>query len=128
MLLIYRRMRRLLGTIAERNGLTMHQLMTLRLLRDRDSLSMSELTEALGITRGAVTGLIDRLEQAGLVQRRTCDADRRLTFLTLTSAGKQTMEASRAGWNAETQAWLSRVPEEKRARVLEALADLIAAE
>ncbi|HEY9721237.1 MAG TPA: MarR family transcriptional regulator [Oscillatoriaceae cyanobacterium] len=126
LLILYRRIKRLWASLAERSGLTMHQLMTLRLLRDSQSVSMSELTEALGITRGAVTGLIDRLEEAGLVRRRTSPEDRRLTFLELTPAGLSTMEATRAGWNAETQAWLERLPKEKRARALAALGDLIA--
>jgi len=54
-----------------------------------ESLRPSELAEQLGMSRSATTRLIDRLENAGLVERRACPSDRRGTFVALTPTGEQ---------------------------------------
>lgn len=40
----------------------------------------------------AITGLIDRLEKAGLVQRNRCDLDRRVVYVSITAAGSSLLE------------------------------------
>lgn len=48
----------------------------------------SELADALGLSRSGTTRLIDRLEDAGLVERRMCGSDRRGSFVGLTNQGE----------------------------------------
>ncbi|HEY0700574.1 MAG TPA: MarR family winged helix-turn-helix transcriptional regulator [Micromonospora sp.] len=48
-----------------------------------------DLAEQLACDRSNVTGLVDRLERAGLVQRRGDPADRRLKTLVVTDAGRR---------------------------------------
>jgi DNA-binding MarR family transcriptional regulator len=48
---------------------------------------MGDLAEALVITRGGLTKLVDRLVKAGLLERTFCDADRRVSYATLLPAG-----------------------------------------
>ena len=50
-------------------------------------LRMSELADRLLLSRSGVTRLVDRLEAAGLVERVTCDTDRRGQWASLTDAG-----------------------------------------
>src|SRR6201981_3004794 len=50
-------------------------------------MKMGELAEALVITRGGLTKLVDRLIKAGLMERTFCDADRRVSYATLLPAG-----------------------------------------
>ena len=50
-------------------------------------LRMSELADRLLLSRSGVTRLVDRLEAAGLVERITCDTDRRGQWASLTDAG-----------------------------------------
>jgi MarR family transcriptional regulator, 2-MHQ and catechol-resistance regulon repressor len=40
---------------------------------------------------GSLTYVIDKLADRGLIRRRTCDTDRRRTYLQLTAAGKSLM-------------------------------------
>ena len=47
----------------------------------------SDLADAMGMSRSGTTRLIDRLEKAGLVERRMCGDDRRGTFVGLTEVG-----------------------------------------
>jgi DNA-binding MarR family transcriptional regulator len=50
-------------------------------------LRMSELADGLLLSRSGVTRLVDRLETAGLVERVSCDTDRRGQWASLTDAG-----------------------------------------
>ena len=52
-------------------------------------LRMSELADRLLLSRSGVTRLVDRLVAAGLVERHSCDDDRRGQWATLTDAGLQ---------------------------------------
>jgi DNA-binding MarR family transcriptional regulator len=58
-------------------------------------LKMGDLAEALVITRGGLTKLIDRLVKAGLVERTFCETDRRVSYATLTTAGSDMLEEMR---------------------------------
>jgi DNA-binding MarR family transcriptional regulator len=49
---------------------------------------MGDLAEALVITRGGLTKLVDRLVKAGLLERTFCETDRRVSYATLLPAGQ----------------------------------------
>ncbi len=67
----------------------------LRLGRSPDHrLMMSELAEQTGVTSGAVTRVVDRMSEAGLVERRACDNDRRVQWAQLTPQGLKRLEAA----------------------------------
>lgn len=51
-------------------------------------MKMGELAEALVITRGGLTKLVDRLIKAGLMERTFCETDRRVSYATLLPAGR----------------------------------------
>jgi DNA-binding MarR family transcriptional regulator len=51
-------------------------------------LRMSELASSLLLSRSGVTRLVDRLEAAGDVERRTCPSDARGSFAVITDAGR----------------------------------------
>ena len=52
-----------------------------------ERLKMGDLAEALVISRGGLTKLVDRLVKAGLLERTFCETDRRVSYATLTPAG-----------------------------------------
>jgi DNA-binding MarR family transcriptional regulator len=56
---------------------------------------MGDLAEALVITRGGLTKLVDRLVKAGLLERTFCDTDRRVSYATLLPAGSHMLEDMR---------------------------------
>jgi MarR family 2-MHQ and catechol resistance regulon transcriptional repressor len=55
---------------------------------------MSELVNATAFTSGGVTRLVDRMEQAGLVERRPCPHDRRVTYVGLTQSGREALASA----------------------------------
>ena len=52
---------------------------------------MFEVADAIVMSRSGLTRLIDRLEEAGLAERRSCPSDRRGSFLAITEAGRETL-------------------------------------
>ena len=56
---------------------------------------MGDLAEALVITRGGLTKLVDRLVKAGLLERTFCETDRRVSYATLMPAGSEMLEEMR---------------------------------
>jgi DNA-binding MarR family transcriptional regulator len=64
-------------TVAVRFGLSESDIEALEVLIDTGSTTAGTLSELMGLTTGAVTRVIDRLEQAGYVRRVPDPADRR---------------------------------------------------
>jgi DNA-binding MarR family transcriptional regulator len=52
-------------------------------------LRMHELADSLLLSRSAATRFIDRMQEAGLVERTTCDDDRRGTYVAMTDRGRE---------------------------------------
>src|ERR687885_2023244 len=70
-------------------GLTPSQFDVLAQVGSAEGLCQQELAERLLVTKGNVCGLIDRMEQAGLIVRRPDPEDRRVHRLELTPAGRR---------------------------------------
>ncbi len=69
------------------------QFNVLNLLRDHASgLSQTELSEALLTHRSNVTGLVDRLEERGLLERHNVPGDRRAYRVALTDGGRKLLQ------------------------------------
>jgi DNA-binding MarR family transcriptional regulator len=60
-----------------------------QLERFPDGLTMSELSRQLVVSNGAITGLVDKLAEAGLVTRREDPKDRRSTIVRLARKGRE---------------------------------------
>lgn len=74
---------------------------------------MSELAGWLTLSRGGITKLVDRLEEAGYLERVSCPGDRRSLQTKLTPAGERMLEEMQAVYEAELVRHLSSLtPEE----------------
>lgn len=74
--------------LAEELGITTSQSAVLMFLDGRKRASMSDLASAIGLKITSVSGLVDRMEKKGLVERRRSDADRRSFHIELTDDGR----------------------------------------
>lgn len=86
---LYTESRRLTKGVAGRYGLTGPQLAVVKMLEPVGRLSLSELSERIRARNSTVTGIIDRMEREGLVQRRRSSEDRRVVHIELTDAGAE---------------------------------------
>ena len=75
--------------IASEFDLSPPQVMALRQLDPDEPKPMSELALALRCDNSNVTGIVDRLEDRGLVERRPGEHDRRVKMLMITERGAQ---------------------------------------
>ena len=69
-------------------GLSFQQSMALMQLEPGVPLPMSALASAMQCDNSNVTGIVDRLEAAGLAERRAAEHDRRVKTIVLTSRGE----------------------------------------
>ena len=76
-------------------GITMPQAKTLHLVAAVGEIRMSVLAGRLGVTLSTVSGLVDRLVDAGLVDRHDDPADRRQVLIVLTADGASLLERFR---------------------------------
>jgi DNA-binding MarR family transcriptional regulator len=70
-------------------GLSPVQLHTLRILEPGVEVPMSSLAGKLFCDNSNVTGIVDRLEARGLIERRPAEHDRRVKLLVLTPPGER---------------------------------------
>jgi len=74
---------------------------------------MSELAEWLTLSRGGITKLVDRLQDAGCIERVSCSQDRRSLQAELTPAGEKLLAERKAVYEGELERHLAHLtPEE----------------
>jgi DNA-binding MarR family transcriptional regulator len=101
------------------------QCHVLHLIEPQRPLPMGRLAETLGCDASNVTGLIDRLEARGLVQRRPAADDRRVKVLQLTPTGSRVRAQllTRMTGGSCPLSRLSATDQRSLVRILEALVD-----
>jgi DNA-binding MarR family transcriptional regulator len=80
--------------LAQEMGLAPMQLHALRLVEPGDGVPMSSLAGKLFCDASNVTGIVDRLEARGLIERRPSPTDRRVKLLVLTDEGARLRETA----------------------------------
>jgi DNA-binding MarR family transcriptional regulator len=106
------------------HGLTVVAYEALLLLSEAEENAMRrvDLARGLGLTASGVTRLLDGLERDGLVAKRTCDSDARVTYAVLTEAGAERLQLASCSHVGSVRALLEeRYTDEE----LETLADLL---
>ena len=117
------RLARELRKETEQLGITARQATLLWLVKRNPGLSLAELAAEEGISPPALSGNVDRLERAGLLQRVRSTADRRRVGLELTDEGVKLLRRIRA----RRTTWLAGRLAELEGRDLDALAAAIPA-
>ena len=82
-------------TIAARMGLSAADSRILSYLQETGPVPAGRLVELTGLTSGAITGVIDRLERAGFVRREHDPRDRRLVLVAPAADAKRDAEVER---------------------------------
>ncbi|WP_342423340.1 MarR family transcriptional regulator [Paenibacillus sp. FSL E2-0178] len=78
----------ILARIGAEHDLSIIQIRLLGILRDREP-GMLQLAKHLGLDKSSITGLVDRAQRRGLVERTVSQSDRRGFNVRATAAGWQ---------------------------------------
>jgi DNA-binding MarR family transcriptional regulator len=111
------------GTLERRAGeqeVSVIQTRLLGVLRDRRP-TMNELAKLLDLDKSSVTGLVDRAERRGLVERTRSASDRRAVLVDLTDGGRALVTEVAALFETDMAMLLHELPASDRA----ALAQLV---
>jgi DNA-binding MarR family transcriptional regulator len=116
------RLARELRKETEQFGVTGRQVSLLWLVKRSPGLTLRQLADEEGISPPSLSGHVDRLERAGLMERVRSEIDRRRVGLTLTPAGERLLRRVRE----RRTAWLAERLGILEPRELEAVAAAIA--
>jgi len=86
---LYTENRRVMKALAARASLTGPQLTVVKMLEHMGDLSLSELSDAIRAQNSTVTGIVDRMEREGIVERVRSTDDRRVVRIHLTDKGNK---------------------------------------
>jgi len=112
-----------LDACLSKHGLLQGRWWVLILLMREDSVTStpSVLAEKAGVTRATMTGLIDGLEQSGLVERVYTKDDRRSVLIRLTDAGQAKLDAVMPDYYRRVRKCMQSLDDEKRAQLQQIL-------
>lgn len=100
--------------VVREKGMTLPQMHTLEVLGIHGSMRMKELAEAMGVTTGTLTVLVDRLESRECVRRVPHESDRRSINVELTDKGRALFEEHDRLHRHLTEDLISACPAEDR--------------
>ena len=96
--------------------------MLILLMREESTISTpSILADKLGVTRATMTGLLDGLEQNGLVTRVFAKEDRRSVKIQLTTAGQAKLDVVMPDYYRRLRQCMEALDEEKRVQLQQLL-------
>jgi DNA-binding MarR family transcriptional regulator len=105
-------------------GISMTHLHILWVLEHHGELTMSRLADMLDVSVSNATGLIDRMEERGLVERVRVPDDRRVVIVRASADGARIRDEIEALKQDRMRSILGRLEPDQLTRVLAALGDL----
>ncbi|MEN6542218.1 MarR family transcriptional regulator [Parvibaculum sp.] len=109
----------------EARGVTVAEWVVLRELYDEEALAPSVVAERIGMTRGAVSKLADRLVAKALVARAAQGRDRRYQALSLTGPARALVPGLAALADSNDEEFFGHLAPAERAALAEAMKDIV---
>lgn len=109
----------------ESHGVTVAEWVVMRALFDSQGVNPSQLAEAVGLTRGAVSKLVDRLAGKGFIACRTEKKDRRYQLVSLTASGRAIVPVLAALADQNDQEFFGHLGARERADLIAVLKGIV---
>ncbi|MBO0332323.1 MarR family transcriptional regulator [Sneathiella sp. CAU 1612] len=106
-------------------GVTVAEWVFLRMLFDAESIAPSQLAENMGMTRGAISKLSDRLFEKSLIEREENPDDKRAHTLALTNAGRALVPRLARLADENDAEFFDKLPHEERLRLERILKSIV---
>lgn len=103
---------------------SLSQMHVLWLLQHHGAMSMSRLAEFLDVSLSNATGLIDRMEEHGFIERVRVPDDRRIVLVRPAAGGLQALSETESSKRERLRSVLGRLPASEQPIVLAALRSL----
>lgn len=114
-----------LNAIQSEHGLPLSHVQVLAMLESAGSMSVSDISKYFGIAKPNITPLVDRLVEAGLVDRLRSDTDRRVVNIIILDAGRKRLHEIQEALNKHVESWQHTLSAEEFVRLESALNDVI---
>jgi len=111
--------------LLEAKGVTVTEWVALRTLWARNDTSHAELIQALGMTKGAVSKVVSRLEEKGLAERQIASGKSRDQSLILTASGKALVPQLAAIADANDEHFFSHLGAQEHQALMTAMQALV---
>ena len=111
--------------LLEEKGVTVTEWVALRTLWSQDTTTHAELIQSLGLTKGATSKVMTRLEEKGLAGRQLVDGRAREQNLGLTAAGKALVPQLAALADANDGHFFGHLPAAERLALTQAMQALV---
>lgn len=76
---------------SEKHGLNPTEFAVLELLHHTGRQPIQKIGQKILLRSGSMTYVVDKLEKRGLLERVNCEADKRVTYMSITTAGEELM-------------------------------------
>jgi DNA-binding MarR family transcriptional regulator len=104
------------------------QIRALMQIAKNEEITAGTLAKRADLSPGAMTALLDQLEECGMITRRRSETDRRQVIVAMTETGREQLAAKRSLWESRWLEGLSEHTEEElatAARVMRTIAHLL---
>ncbi len=102
-------------------GLTAPQLMLIRIMAKNGKLKVTDIGTMMNLTKGTVSGIIDRLESQDILLRERSSEDKRIVYVELSEKGKNLTKTMKGTMNDYFSSLFADCSEEQMDTVIEGL-------
>jgi DNA-binding MarR family transcriptional regulator len=110
-----------------RGSLSSGRVEALNILLREEEATPTALARAAGLAPNTITVMLEQLERSGVINRRGDDHDRRVSWISLTDAGRKELAVLQEKWDAAFDEAFGDTPQEEldiAARILERVAQV----
>lgn len=113
-----------MSKVFENSGITAPQGMVLRILSKETKIKMTELSSMLSLPNSTISGIVDRLETQGMVERERSEQDKRIVYVKMSPNFMEMHQQFHKNLQINIQNVMNKGTEEDLGKIFEGLSTL----